>query len=162
MKKIILGIVSLLAIFSFVGCGGKEAKKINVEEAANSIVTQLSGKTRELIKLEEDMAKGVLSDLSLVESYSVYGSMMSPLETVAIFEAKDGNVDKVKAELENTKKAKVEGAFYPAEKDAMENEEVAQIVVNGNYVALFILPDYDNFTATITNEAVEAFNKAFN
>lgn len=161
MKKIIL-FISLIFVFGSVLVGCNENKKnIDVEATGKEIAIALDGKTKKLQKLNAEEAKGILQDLTLVEEYSVYGSMMSPIETVGIFKVKDGNLDKVKEELEKTKKAKKEAAFYPADKDALSNDGALKVVSNGNYVGIFILPDYENASADITDEAVNIFNNKF-
>ena len=62
------------------------------------------------------------------------------LEVVAVVKAKEGKVDAVKDSLEKVIEDKKASAFYPGEPEAVE---AAQLKVNGNYVGLFIIPDYE-------------------
>lgn len=145
MKKIVLSLLAAMIIgASVIGCSQKDAGGDSKNISTSDIVTNITGKveTRPMGPIEGELAKEkyhlVLDD---VEEYSIQNGMINTgLEAIAVVKAKEGKVDSVKASLEKVIEDKKRDAFYPGEPEAVEASEVKVI---GNYVGLFIIPDYE-------------------
>ncbi|MEG2290482.1 MAG: DUF4358 domain-containing protein [Clostridium sp.] len=163
MKKIASIILSGIMILGLVGCSSagssdKGEKDKNIPTA--SIVTSIKEgiEMRPTGPVEGELAKTQYHlNLDDVEEYSIENGMMnSGLEAIAVVKAKAGKVDSVKASLEKVKEDKKAAAFYPGEPEAVE---AAKIEVIGNYVALIIIPDYEEGQKN-TEKAVEILKEA--
>lgn len=146
MKKIIISLLATLMIGSAImGCSSKESKdeatkNISTSDIVNKILEEVE--IRATGPVEGDLAKEQYHlNLDDIEEFSIQNGMINTgLESVAVVKAKDGKVDSVKASLEKVKEDKKAAAFYPGEPEAVE---AAEIKVVGNYVGLFIIPDYE-------------------
>ena len=143
LKKIVL---TLLTVLMVVGCGSKkETVKIDVQETLDTIVSTYYS---EMAAGPYD-AEYVESTFGLTaeqyESFAgVYPMITAVATDIAVFEAKEGKVEEVKAGVEAYKEYKKQMAWYPAE---TENAENAVIYVNGNYV-FFIMASNASETET--------------
>ena len=162
MKKIISFLLCGIMILGLVGCssaGGNSESKKNVP------TVDLVNAVKEKIELsmtapvEGDLAKTQYHlNLDDVEEYTIEnGTMNTGLEALAVVKAKEGKVDAVKASLEKVIEDKKASAFYPGEAEAVENVKVE---TDGNYVMLFIIPDYDNAGTDYSLKAVEIVKEA--
>ncbi|GAB6167781.1 hypothetical protein JCM1393_02410 [Clostridium carnis] len=144
MKKIIS---TLLAVFvlgiTITGCSSKGGEDKNVKPS--DIVKTIKEKIelRAMMPIEEELAKEKIHlNLDDVEEYSIENGMInSGLEVIAVIKAKDGKVESVKTSLEKVIEDKKAAAFYPGEPEAVE---AAKVKIVGNYVGLFIIPDYED------------------
>lgn len=150
MKKLVAMLMVVVAsATAFVGCSspessGTETPDVAVVEKAplQDILTEIidSGAIRMPGPVDETLAKEYYKiDMDTVEEYAAAKTGMSPgIGNVVMVKAKEGQLDAAKANMEAFLEAEVGNAFYPEEKEAAE---AAEIVVDGNYVALFILHD---------------------
>ncbi|MEG2290962.1 MAG: DUF4358 domain-containing protein [Clostridium sp.] len=146
MKKIILSLVATLMIAATVmGCSSKEstsgdAKDVKTVDIVNKITTEIE--VSKLGPVEGELAKEQYHlNLDDIEEFSIENGMINTgLESIAVVKAKDGKVDSVKASLEKVIEDKKAAAFYPGEAEAVESSELKIV---GNYVGLFIIPDYE-------------------
>lgn len=146
MKKIIISLLATLMIgAAIMGCSSKEnkddeTKNISTADIVNKILEEVE--IRATGPVEGELAKEQYHlNLDDIEEFSIQNGMMNTgLESVAVVKAKDGKVDSVKASLEKVKEDKKVAAFYPGEAEAVE---AAEIKVIGNYVGLFVIPDYE-------------------
>ncbi|MGL4738977.1 MAG: DUF4358 domain-containing protein [Cellulosilyticaceae bacterium] len=163
MKKLSVILLALtLSMGALVGCSTGDASGTNgtnqeqtVKTPANEIVDQIVelGAVRMPMEIDETVAKDVYHiDTEIVENYGIAETGISPGPGLAIIaQAKDGQLDAVKANMEQLLQDKIGNAFYPDEKDAAEK---AEIMVEGNYVALFILND------EVSADAIKLFEDA--
>lgn len=146
MKKIVLSLLATLMIGSTVmGCSSKDAtggdtKNVKTADIVTKITTEIE--TRVMGPVEGDLAKEQYHlNLDDIEEFSIQNGMINTgLESIAVVKAKDGKVDSVKKSLEQVIEDKKVAAFYPGEPEAVE---AAELKVIGNYVGLFIIPDYE-------------------
>ncbi len=144
-------LVAVASTTALVGCAGNGENTENVGGGVTTGVQKApvadllaaiieSGAVRMPMEADETIAQDVYKiDLETVEEYGIAETGISPGPgLVVIAKAKEGQVDAVKANMEALLEAKVGQAFYPAE---MEAAEAAEILVDGNYVALFIVND---------------------
>lgn len=162
MKKIILALLStLMVMFAVTGCGfndgGAEVKDIPTKDIVEDI--KGSVELRAMGPIEGDMASELFYiNQDDVEEFTIEKGMMNTgLETIAVVKAKEGKVDTIKEAFNKVIEAKKSEAFYPGEAEAVE---AAKIEVKGNYVALLIIPEYEEGQNNM-DKALEAFNKAF-
>lgn len=149
-----------LSMGALVGCsnGGSNeptGQEQTVSVSADQIVKDIVelGAIRMPMEVDETLAKDVYRiDPETVESYGIAETGISPGPGLAVVaKAKEGQLDAVKANMEQLLQDKIGNAFYPDEKDAAEK---AEIRVEGNYVALFILND------EVAGDAIKLFEDA--
>lgn len=165
MKKFVAILTLLVAsTTAFVGCAGGEQTKVesgtNQETAADKapledLLNEMieAGTVRMPMPVDETLAKeAYYIDTEVLEEYAIAETGISPGPgLIVMVKAKDGQLDAAKANMEKLLEAKIGNAFYPDEKEAAEK---AEIMVDGNYVALFILNDEVQETAvTLFNES---------
>ena len=135
-KKLSILLATLMVGATFIGCGAREeAKNVPTSEIVKSIKEKVE--MRALGTVEGELLK---EKFHLEEQTVENGMINTGLEVVAVVKAKEGKVDAVKDSLEKVIEDKKASAFYPGEPEAVE---AAQLKVNGNYVGLFIIPDYE-------------------
>ena len=150
MKKIKLMMMALLVSVVAVGCSSTSNGETNTpatEEATSNvslkeIATQLGEKEYIIMPLEisDEEAKEIYHvNTDVVEDYGIAKTARMPgLGFAFMVKAKEGKLEEAKAIVEQVKADQVGNAFYP---DEVEAAQSAEILVNGNYVALFILND---------------------
>ena len=151
MKKLVAAMMILVAsTTALVGCGTEKTntevnsnteaavEKAPLEELLNQMVE--GGAVRMPMPVDETLAQEAYHiDLEVVEEYAIAQTGISPGPgLIVMVKAKEGQLDQAKANMEALLEAQVGNAFYPAEQEAAEK---AEIIVEGNYVALFILND---------------------
>ena len=151
MKKLVAAMMILVAsTTALVGCGAQKTntevnsnteaavEKAPLEELLNQMVE--GGAVRMPMPVDETLAQEAYHiDLEVVEEYAIAQTGISPGPgLIVMVKAKEGQLDQAKANMEALLEAQVGNAFYPAEQEAAEK---AEIMVEGNYVALFILND---------------------
>lgn len=151
MKKLVAAMMILVAsTTALVGCGTEKTntevnsnteaavEKAPLEELLNQMVE--GGAVRMPMPVDETLAQEAYHiDLEVVEEYAIAQTGISPGPgLIVMVKAKEGQLDQAKANMEALLEAQVGNAFYPAEQEAAEK---AEIMVDGNYVALFILND---------------------
>ena len=151
MKKLVAAMMILVAsTTALVGCGTEKTntevnsnteaavEKAPLEELLNQMVE--GGAVRMPMPVDETLAQEAYHiDLEVVEEYAIAQTGISPGPgLIVMVKAKEGQLDQAKANMEALLEAQVGNAFYPAEQEAAEK---AEIMVEGNYVALFILND---------------------
>lgn len=157
MKKFVAILMILVAsTTALVGCssgkpqveaGSGEAEAVEkapLEELLNAMIEE--GLVRMPMPIDETLANEAYHiDTEVVEEYAIAETGISPGPGLIVMaKAKEGQVDAVKANMEALLQDKIGNAFYPAEQEAAEN---AEIIVDGNYVALFILNEEVEETA---------------
>ena len=159
MKKILsLGLALTMVLTLLAACGSKDEQKtadVNLEEFYQTIFTDPEN-TPAMMPLDAEMLEGLYTGLSAIELKQTvaYMPMMTAVacEIVMVECANASDVDAVKEILEARITAMVEDHFnYPAVIEAWETE--AQVVANGNYVALLVVNG-------LTEQVVEGFNAA--
>lgn len=163
MKKIISILLTGIMILGLVGCSSQDGdsnqntnKNVPTSEIVNSIKEGIE--IRMTGPVDEELVKNQFHlNLDDVEEYTIEKGMVNTgLETLAVVKAKEGKVDSVKASLEKVIEDKKAEAFYPGEAEAIEG---AKIQVVGNYVALLIIPDYEEGLNS-SQKAIDIFNEA--
>lgn len=161
MKKIILSLLATLMIGATVmGCssGGDAENTANVPttDIVNKILEEVE--VRMVGPVEGELAKEQYHlNLDDVEEFSIQNGMINTgIESIAVVKAKSGKVDSVKKSLEKLKEDKKAAAFYPGEPEAVD---AAEIKVIGNYVGLFIIPNYEDGENN-AEKAMSAFEDA--
>ena len=163
MKKIVsLSLVLTLMLGVLSGCantagGGNEASAdVNLEEFYQTIFTDPEN-TPAMGPMEGEMLDAFypgLSDVELKQTVA-YMPMITAVacEIVMVECANAADVETVKAIFQDRITSQVENHFnYPAVIEAWSKE--AQVVSNGNYVALFLV-------SGMTDQVVSNFNAAF-
>lgn len=143
LKKVLLGLLVCLMV---VGCG-KKAVTIDVQGTVDSIFetyyTEMAPMAYDAEYVEAMF--GLTADQ--YESFAGFYPMISAVATdVAVFEAKDGKVEEVKAAVEAYRELKVNNAWYPLE---TENAEKAVVYVNGNYVFFIMASNVEEVAAHV-------------
>lgn len=163
MKKILSAVLTGVMLLGMVGCssngaGGDSATK-NVPTADLVSAVKEKVEMRMTVPINDELAETQYHlNLDDVEEYTIEnGAMNSGLEAVAVVKAKDGKTEDVKASLEQVIEDKKAAAFYPGEAEAIEG---AKVETEGNYVMLFILPDYDESGTDFSAQAVEIVKEA--
>ena len=151
MKKLVAAMMILVAsTTALVGCGAQKTntevnsntetavEKAPLDELLNQMVE--GGAVRMPMPVDETLAQEAYHiDLEVVEEYAIAQTGISPGPgLIVMVKAKEGQFDQAKANMEALLEAQVGNAFYPAEQEAVKK---AEIIVDGNYVALFILND---------------------
>ncbi|MEG1254294.1 DUF4358 domain-containing protein [Clostridium sp.] len=161
MKKIVSILLSGIMILGLVGCSSSGSKD---EDVKNVLTADIVGNIKEGLEMRATgPVEGELAEtqyylnLNNIEEYSIENGMINTgLEAIAVIKAKDGKVDSVKESLKKVIEDKKVAAFYPGELEAVES---AKIEVVGNYVALLLIPDYEEGQKN-TEKAVEIFKEA--
>lgn len=157
MKKFAAIMMLLLAsTTAFVGCTNNQAPNNNESE---QVVVVEKAPLNELLDdmiaqnlvrmpkpIDETLAEEAYHiDPNVVEEYAIAETDISPGPgLIVMVKAKEGKVEEAKANMEALLQDRIGNAFYPQELEAAEN---AEVVVDGNYVGLFILNDEVKDTA---------------
>lgn len=157
MKKFAAIMMLLLAsTTAFVGCTNNQAPNNNgseqvvvVEKAPlNELLDDMIAQNlvRMPKPIDETLAEEAYHiDPNVVEEYAIAETGISPGPgLIVMVKAKEGKVEEAKANMEALLQDRIGNAFYPQELEAAEN---AEVVVDGNYVGLFILNDEVKDTA---------------
>ena len=146
----------LASTTAFVGCTNNQAPNINESE---QVVVVEKAPLNELLDdmiaqnlvrmpkpIDETLAEEAYHiDPNVVEEYAIAETDISPGPgLIVMVKAKEGKVEEAKANMEALLQDRIGNAFYPQELEAAEN---ADVVVDGNYVGLFILNDEVKDTA---------------
>lgn len=159
MKKILsLGLALAMAVTLLAGCtnnGEQKTTDVNLEEFYQTIFTDPEN-TPAMGPIEGEMLEAFYPGLAEVELKQLvaYMPMITAVacEIVMVECANAADVDAVKAIFRSRIDTQVNDHFnYPVVIEAWENE--AQVVSNGNYVALFVV-------SGMTEQVVENFNAA--
>lgn len=159
MKKILtLGLALALALTALAGCtkGGQKTVDVNLEEFYQTIFTDPANAPA-MMPLEAEMLESFYPGLAEVELKQTvaYMPMITAVacEIVMVECANASDADTVKGIFQARIDSQVDNQFnYPAVIEAWENE--AQVVANGNYVALLVV-------SGMTEDVVASFNAAF-
>lgn len=157
MKKFAAIMMLFLAsTTAFVGCTNNQAPNNNESE---QVVVVEKAPLNELLDdmiaqnlvrmpkpIDETLAEEAYHiDPNVVEEYAIAETGISPGPgLIVMVKAKEGKVEEAKANMEALLQDRIGNAFYPQELEAAEN---AEVVVDGNYVGLFILNDEVKDTA---------------
>jgi len=159
MKKILsLGLALAMAVTLLAGCtngGGQKTADVNLEEFYQTIFTDPEN-TPAMGPMEGEMLDAFYPGLTEVELKQMvaYMPMITAVacEIVMVECADAADVDTVKEIFQTRIDTQVNDHFnYPAVIEAWEKE--AQVVSNGNYVALFLI-------SGMSDQVVEKFNAA--
>ena len=159
MKKILsLGLALVMAVTLLAGCtnnGGQKTTDVNLEEFYQTIFTDPEN-TPAMNPMEGEMLDAFYPGLTALELKQTvaYMPMITAVacEIVMVECANAADVDAVKTIFQARIDSQVNDHFnYPMVIEAWENE--AQVVSNGNYVALFVV-------SGMTEQVVESFNAA--
>ena len=168
MKKIFaLGLALAMTLGLMAGCSSEkdpasstpvsgESVNVNLEEFYQTIFTDPEN-TPAMVPMDEEMLEGFYPGLTAVERKQTvaYMPMMTAVacEIVMVECANKTDVDTVKGIFQARIDSQVDNHFnYPAVIEAWEKE--SKVVVNGNYVALFVV-------SGMVDEVVGNFNAAF-
>ena len=159
MKKILsLSLALAMAVTLLAGCtnnGGQNAADVNLEEFYQTIFTNPEN-TPAMGPIEGEMLDAFYPGLAEVELKQLvaYMPMITAVacEIVMVECANTADVDTVKSIFQTRIDDQVGNHFnYPAVIEVWEKE--AQVVANGNYVALFVV-------SGMADQVVENFNAA--
>lgn len=136
----LLTVVMMGAIFTGCSSNGKDEKNVPTKDIVATIKEKIE--TAPTGPVDDELAKEKFHlNLEDIEEYTIENGMRNTgLETLAVVKAKDGKVESVKASLEKAIEEKRAAAFYPGEPEAVD---AAQFKAIGNYIGLFIIPDYE-------------------
>ena len=160
-KFVAIMMMAVASTAALVGCSGEQTQvesgtntqveKAPLEDLLNQMLEQ--NLVRMPMEVDETLAQEAYHiDLNVVDEYAIAETGISPGPGLVVMaKAKEGKVDEVKANMEALLQDKIGNAFYPAEQEAAEN---AEIIVDGNYVALFIL------NSEVEQTAVDMFNNS--
>ncbi len=154
MKKIlVVAMMTLVGATMFTGCAagdtteqtatptpGAEAS-VQKEPLQDMLAKMIeAGAVRMPLEVDDTLAtEHYKVDLENVEEYAIAQTGISPGPgLVVMVKAKEGQVEAAKANMEALLDAQIGNAFYPEEKEIAEN---AEIIVDGDYVALFLIHD---------------------
>lgn len=165
MKKTFLSVLAAILIGgTFVSCGAEkpssgsdleQQKDINVKESVTKIETEIG------MAMPGDLQEQELKDIygvnmDNIEEFSGRNAMVMPgVDFIGIFKAKDGKVDDVKADLQKILDKKKTDAYTPILEDTINQ---AKIIVNGDYLGLFILQSDPEGTEVSSDKAEAMFN----
>lgn len=166
-KKLILIMMSVAIIGStIVSCGNgandgktdtnqEQLKDVNLEDLSKKIVENVQ--LRPMGDITDEEAKEIFKlNLDQIESYSIKkGKVNTGLETIALIKVKKGQVEEVTNDLKEYIKSIQ--PFYPGEQEAVEN---AKILETGDYLGLFIIPDYEDGEGNL-DKIVKIFEDEF-
>ena len=164
MKKIIGEmLVVVIAFGMFSGCSWStnihkdQPRHASIPSIIEKIKNELELRTMEVVEGDLVSEKYHLNMDDIEEQRIESGVINTGLETIAIVKAKDQKIDSVKEAFEKVIEDKRASAFYPGESEAVDE---AEIRVVGNYVGLFIIPDYEEGSENNAQKAVDIFEKA--
>ena len=164
MKKIIGEmLVVVIAFGMFSGCSwstninNDQPRHASIPSIIEKIKNELELRTMEVVEGDLVSEKYHLNMDDIEEQRIESGVINTGLETIAIGKAKDQKIDSVKEAFEKVIEDKRASAFYPGESEAVDE---AEIRVVGNYVGLFIIPDYEEGSENNAQKAVDIFEKA--
>lgn len=155
--------IAVASTSALVGCGGNqtpvensgnstgdnaqvaEVKKMPLSDLLNQMLEQKL--VRMPMPIDETLAQDAYHiDLNVVDEYAIAETGVSPGPgLIVMVKAKPGKLEEAKTNMETLLHDRIGSAFYPEEKEAAEE---ASIVVDGDYVALFILNEEAEKTAT--------------
>ena len=139
---------------AFVGCTNQQepakneqvvvVEKVPLQDLVDEMVAQ--NIVRMPMPIDDTLAQESYHiDLNTVDEYAIAETGISPGPGLAVIaKAKEGQLEQVIANMEALLQDRIGNAFYPAEEEAAKQ---AEIIVDGNYVALFILHDEVKDTA---------------
>lgn len=157
LKKIVTLAMAAVMAIALVACGNTASEPVDLAAFGEKYVTEKV--VPSLLDTETDMGKDVMEmsfpGLSEIETQQclLYVSVMSMSngEMVLVQTNNSDDVAKVKEVLQARIDSKLAGFLYPSETEIWTNN--AEIVENGNYVALVVSEDKDTI--------VEEFNALF-
>lgn len=163
MKKFSLLVATLVVATGLYGCSSNETsvnEDVTVQEneskmTLKEIATKFGeeGYIRMPLEITEVEATEVYHvNPEIVEEYAISITGIQPGPGFALMmQAKDGKVEEVKAIAEQVKEDLIGNAFYPQEVESAQN---AEILVNGNHVALLVL------NSEVAEDAIEVYKQA--
>lgn len=137
--------IALASTTAFVGCSGNNNSQVESSQAVEKepladLLQKMIDENlvRMPMEVDETLAQEAYHiDLNVVDEYAIAQTGITPGPgLIVMVKAKDGQLEQAKANMEALKQDQIGNAFYPAEQEAAEN---AKIIVDGNYVGLFIL-----------------------
>ena len=154
MKKIICVLLALTALISLTACSGgtKSGKDVDLGALKDKMISELSIENANSIDADALMGLyGISADD--IEQSACFTTMSGAFpDEVVMIKTKDADAfdivyEKLSARVDEVK---VQSQNYDAENYALAQK--CEIVSSGNYVAMFLSPDYD--------EMVKLFNEA--
>lgn len=146
MKRMIALLLALCLALAVTGCGGsgEEAEAVSIDLDAFYTSLTEGEDFPMMMPIEGELLENYYPGLAAVEREQTVMYMAAISATaceIAMVEVKNaGDVDKVKDIFQARIDAQVDGgAWYPETIEAWKNR--AEIVVRGNYVALFVTPE---------------------
>lgn len=164
MKKAIGKMLAVVITFGmFIGCSvldkinNDQPRHVSIPNVIEKIKSEIELRPMEVVEGDLISEKYHLNMDDIEDQTIESGVINTGLETIAIVKAKDQKIDAVKEAFEKVIEDKRASAFYPGESEAVDE---AEIRVVGNYVGLFIIPNYEEGKENNTEKAVEIFEKA--
>ncbi|MBE6072328.1 MAG: DUF4358 domain-containing protein [Clostridium butyricum] len=163
MRKILGKIITIVMIIGMItGCSNSVMNKdkprhVSTAEVVEKIKSGVELRATQVV--EGDMlSENFHLNMDDVEEATIEtGVVNTGIETIAVAKAKDGKVDSVKEAFEKVIEDKRANAFYPGESEAIDDAEIKNV---GNYVGLFIIPDYEQGNKNSAEKAVDIFEEA--
>lgn len=162
MKKIMSFILALMLVMGLTGCSAKGNGDDSSKDVSTNVLVEKVKENIEMrntAKVNDDLAEmQYYINPDDVEEFTIEnGTMNTGLEFLAVVKAKEGKVEEVKESLEKVISDKKASAFYPGEAESIAG---AKVDATGDYVMLFIIPDYDETGKDYSAEAVEIVKEA--
>lgn len=165
MKKLIgkmLTIIMIFMMFAITGCSKSainrdQPRHVSIPSVIEEIKRKVEIRPTQVVEANLVSEKFYLN-MNDIEDHIIETELEnSEIETIAIVKAKNGKVDSVREAFKKVIEDKRTNAYYPGQSEAVEE---AEIQVVGNYVGLFIIPDYEGSLKNNTKEAVDIFLNA--
>lgn len=165
MKKfLVCSLAAILVGGTFIACGGEKKTDVGIEQEVNININETLSKFLDEFEMrmpgeatDEDLKEVYKVNLDNIEEYAMKQCMMTPgIDVIGIFKAKSGKGEEVKTDIQKIIETKRGSAYLPGEMDALEN---SQIVVNGDYVGIFLIEGQENENGEMENQAQKAADK---
>lgn len=166
MKKLLIGGLAALVVGgTFISCNDskidtsiEQNNEINISECLAKMESEIE--MMKPVEVSEEDLKNVYGvNVENINDFSMKTAAIMPgIDTLGIFEAKDGKVEDVKADMQKILDKKKADAYTPTLMDALDN---AKVVVNGNYVGIFILQSDPEAEELNSDKAEVMFNAFF-
>lgn len=163
MRKILGKIITIVMIIGMItGCSSSVINKdkprhASTAEVVDKIKSEVELRATQAVEGDMISEKFHLNMDDVEQATIETGVVNTGIETIAVVEAKDGKVDSVREAFEKVIEDKRAAAFYPGESEAIDDAEIKNV---GNYVGLFIIPNYEEGNESSAEKAVEVFEKA--
>ncbi|MGL5767080.1 MAG: DUF4358 domain-containing protein [Sarcina sp.] len=165
MKKfLVCSLAAILVGGTFIACGEEKKKDPAIEQQVNININETLSSFLDAFEIrmpgdatDQDLKEVYKINIDNIEEYAMKQCMMTPgVDVIGIFKAKSGKAEEVKTDVQKIIETKRTSAYLPGEMDALEN---SQVIVNGDYVGIFLIEGQEDENGEIENQAQKAADK---